>query len=119
MSRVAGEEPCGVCGATQWTDVYRGPVRDGVFGNQRPGVVQSCGSCGVEVLTDPPPLNDSYYESGEYREAVGEAAEVESYFATHDREQWRRFGLLEPLDVRCRVVADVGCGGVYFLYGVR
>jgi SAM-dependent methyltransferase len=119
MSKVTAEEPCGVCGAIQWTEVYRGPVRDGVFGHQRPGLVRACGSCGVEVLADPPPPADSYYESGEYREAVGEAAEVESYFSAHDKEQWSRFGLLEPLEVRSRVVADVGCGGGSFLDGVR
>ncbi len=119
MSKTEGPEACGVCGASSWTDVYRGPVRDGVFGRQRPGLVRSCGSCGVEVLAEPPPQPDEFYESAEYREAVGEAAEVESFFAAHDKEQWSRFGLLEPLAVRGRIVADVGCGGGSFLDGVR
>jgi 2-polyprenyl-3-methyl-5-hydroxy-6-metoxy-1,4-benzoquinol methylase len=111
--------PCGACGATAWSVSYAGPVRDGTFGREKPGTVFSCGSCGVEFLPAPPEVAAGYYETGEYRTSVGEAAEPEDFFARHDAEQWRRFGFLESLSVRGRRIVDVGCGGGSFLDGLK
>jgi hypothetical protein len=45
--------PCEICGARDWSIVYRGDVRDGVFGRSRPDVtVGHCGGCGADRLDE-------------------------------------------------------------------
>src|SRR5688500_10437218 len=109
---------CRVCGGTAWTTSYEGPIRDGVFGRQRPGHVVLCGTCHVETLQSLGPGNSEYYADGSYRSDVGEAADAESFFKRHDHEQMARIALLDRVPLRGRIIADVGCGGGSFLDAV-
>jgi 2-polyprenyl-3-methyl-5-hydroxy-6-metoxy-1,4-benzoquinol methylase len=111
-------DACAICGESNWSEAYVGPIRDGVFGRQRPGRVLRCGACLVEVLVEPAQPPEEYYSEGAYRSHVGEAPEVEHFFERHDHEQFRQFPLLQHLTVRHKRVADVGCGGGSFLDGL-
>lgn len=94
--------------------MYDGPIRDGVFGKFTDGRIWRCRRCGVEFL---PPKEGvaSYYESDEYRQDVGEKADVADYFERHDNEQFRKLLLLENVNLRGVTVADIGCAGGSFL----
>jgi SAM-dependent methyltransferase len=118
---MSGDRPnsCGICGASEWMVAYDGPIRDGVFGRDRPGTVMRCGGCGVEVLTSPDRSAAAYYADGTYRADVGEGADAASFFERHDHEQFPRLAMLEQIPLRGRVVADVGAAGGSFLDGVR
>jgi 2-polyprenyl-3-methyl-5-hydroxy-6-metoxy-1,4-benzoquinol methylase len=110
VSRPA-ERPCGICGASEWTRVYEGPIRDGVFGRERGGIVERCIACGVEYLASPDGLSDEAYGDDTYRRLVGEAPDAESFFASHDEELLRTIPLLPQESLRGRRIADVGCAG--------
>ena len=83
------------------------------------GVVYRCARCGVTFL--PPVIEDlkDYYQSGVYREDVGESPDAAEFFKLHDTEQLGKYGLLKGLPLRGKVIADVGCAGGSFLDGVR
>ncbi|MCI0684029.1 MAG: class I SAM-dependent methyltransferase [Gemmataceae bacterium] len=109
---------CPICNGDM-APAYEGPVRDGVFGRSVPAVVWGCRRCGVEHL--PPRQADlsAYYQSEDYRKDVGEGADVESYFRRHDDEQLGKMALLAGMELRGKVVADIGCAGGSFLDTVR
>jgi len=111
--------PCAVCGCSGWDQVYAGPVRQGKFGCSVSGVVWRCQGCNCEFL--PPQQQDvlEYYQSRAYRDELGESADVEAYFKLHDAEQFQKYGLLNSLSIRGKVIADIGCGGGSFLDGVK
>ena len=112
-------EACKICGCHQWSKHYEGRVRHGKFGRYVDGIVWRCTQCGVSYL---PPLQEDlvqYYQSDAYRTDLGEKADVESFFALHDREQFDKYPLLADIPLRGKVVADVGCAAGSFLDGVR
>jgi SAM-dependent methyltransferase len=109
---------CRVCGSDAWTPAYEGPIRDGVFGRERPGRVLRCNVCHVEALQSSAGVDEEYYADGSYRGDVGEAADAESFFARHDHEQPPRIAMFDRIPLRGRVVADIGCGGGSFLDAV-
>ena len=111
-------DACAICGESDWSHAYDGPIRDGVFGRQRPGRVRRCGACFVEVLVEPAQPPEEYYAEGTYRSDVGEQPDIEHFFERHDHEQFRQFPLLQRLTVRHKRIADVGCGGGSFLDGL-
>ncbi len=108
--------PCEVCGAIDWQEVYRGPVRHGAFGNERPdGAVCRCDGCGAERLAETACVAAELYEDEAYRRILDEPTEAEGFFATHDALQLRHWTAAEPVVLRGRVVADIGCGAGSFL----
>lgn len=111
-------DSCRICGGEQ-VPAYCGPVRQGTFGRFVDGQVWRCQNCGVEFL--PPMVADleEYYKSNAYRTEVGEQSDIADYFRLHDTEQLPRMALLEPVPLRGKVIADIGCGGGSFLDCVR
>ncbi len=115
----SNKEACKICGSGVWTQLYTGPIRQGKFGRAVPGIVWRCEQCGTGYL---PPLArdlEQYYQSDAYRTDVGETADVASFFALHDAEQFPKYGLLAGLAPRSKVIADVGCAAGSFLDGLR
>lgn len=112
-------EPCKICQSTERTVAYEGPVRSGTFGKTVPGKVYRCSACGTNFLPSGIADLDAYYRDGSYRDDVNESSDVARYFQLHDAEQLRKYALLEEVDLRGKIVADVGCGGGSFLDGVK
>jgi SAM-dependent methyltransferase len=111
---------CEVCGGGRWTEVYRGSVRDGVFGAFRDdGVVARCGTCGVERLAESHCVPLSFYETAEYRAKLQQGLSSAEYFAAHDELQIHTLRAFWPDRLRGVTVADVGCGAGALLDFVR
>lgn len=107
--------PCPICEDGAWSVRYQGPVRRGQFGKHRDGVVYTCGGCGVGHL---PPVEEdieAFYESGDYREKVGQDTDADTYLQIHDKKQWRWGPFLDDLDLRGATIVDLGCAGGSFL----
>ncbi len=103
--------PCPICDGSTWRLIYRGAVRDGAYGKDRPGAVARCGGCGVDRLGETLCLKASEYESEVYRKQLGQSQDIAQHLQTHD--ELARFSLesVWPMSLRGKVVADVGCGG--------
>jgi len=113
-------DSCGICGSSELSSVYAGPIRVGRFGQLSQGDVSvlECASCGTRQL--PPIIADAreYYESDDYRKDVDATSEAADYFRTHDPEQLRHLSMIGLDTFRDAVVADVGCGAGAFLDAV-
>lgn len=103
--------PCLICGGSDWTEVHRGPVRDGLFGSDLNAVVKRCGSCGVDRLAESVCLAHSAYESEKYRSHIAQDHDTAKHFVTHDELARFTLDTLWPRSLRGKTVADVGCGG--------
>lgn len=107
---------CAVCGEQAWIPVYEGPVRDGGFGNSRKGaVVAECMGCGVRRLDEPSCHDDAVYSDETYRKILGEDTDTNGFHAAHDPLQLERLNVVNPMTLRGKVVADVGCAAGSFL----
>ncbi|MCI0401647.1 MAG: class I SAM-dependent methyltransferase [Gammaproteobacteria bacterium] len=113
----ASFDPCEICGSDDWQIVYRGPVRDGAFGNLTgPGAaVGRCGGCGVERLDEATCKEEDFYRTEEYRALLAEPTDAAGFFAEHDAFQLQNLTELWPESVRGKVVADIGCAAGSFL----
>jgi SAM-dependent methyltransferase len=107
---------CAACGAQAWIPVYQGPVRDGAFGNSRPdAVVSECVGCGVQRLDEGSCHDDAVYTDDSYRELLGEAVDTNGFHAAHDPLQLERLNVVNPMTLRGKVIADIGCAAGSFL----
>ena len=107
------QQNCRICGANNWSVLYKGPIRIGKFGNwsKTDYVVWKCGQCHVGFL-DLPALD---YEANDYREMVDGGSSREHHYAIHDGEQAAKVKILGTDKLRGKVIADIGCGAGSFL----
>lgn len=107
---------CEICGGNDWSEVYRGPVRDGVFGQSNPNaIVARCGDCGADRLDEANCHGDGFYETEAYRRKLQEELTTEGHYAVSDELQLFTQGAIWPRALRGKTVADVGCAGGSFL----
>jgi 2-polyprenyl-3-methyl-5-hydroxy-6-metoxy-1,4-benzoquinol methylase len=107
---------CEVCGTRDWTRVYVGDVRDGVFGRSRANTqVFRCGGYGVERLDENACPNESFYETPAYRQRLEEELSKEAHYAVSDELQVFAERVLWPDSLRGKTIADIGCAGGSFL----
>jgi len=107
---------CSVCGDLAWIPVYEGPVRDGAFGNIRAdAVVAECVGCGVQRLDESSCHDDAVYTDAAYRELLGESVDTNGFHAEHDPLQLERLNVVNPMTLRGKVIADIGCAAGSFL----
>jgi 2-polyprenyl-3-methyl-5-hydroxy-6-metoxy-1,4-benzoquinol methylase len=109
------KDECPVCGSSEASLIFPGPIRRGRFGELTEGAVYRCGACGVDRLSAPGQLGVEDYETSTYRELVGERPDASNFFALHDEEQFGKIPLLRGLLRRGDTVLDVGCAGGAFL----
>lgn len=113
-------ELCEICEAEDWSETYRGAVRDGVFGSTRERAsVARCAGCGVDRLAEECATPDSAYETEAYRSKLQQGLNSEAYFAAHDELQIHTLQKLWPTSLRGAVVADIGCAGGSLLDHLR
>jgi SAM-dependent methyltransferase len=108
--------PCEICGTHDWSIVYRGDVRDGVFGRSRPDVtVGRCGGCGADRLDESVCPDDAFYETEAYRKKLEEELTAKAHYAVSDELQAFTHKVIWPDSLRGKTVADIGCAGGSFL----
>lgn len=102
---------CEICNANDWTRIYHGDVRDGTFGNlvHNAGVFQ-CQNCSAVRLEEARCIPDSHYETAAYREKLAQEMTGDAFYASHDSLQRTVLLQILELDLRDKIVADVGCG---------
>jgi 2-polyprenyl-3-methyl-5-hydroxy-6-metoxy-1,4-benzoquinol methylase len=103
---------CPICGANDWNERYRGPIRDGAYGKTLEGaVIYHCGNCHVERLDEQFCLRDDAYEDGAYRPHLGQTHDLAAYHASNDELVRFTMEVLWPSSLRGQTIADIGCGG--------
>jgi SAM-dependent methyltransferase len=102
---------CPICGSETWRLVYRGPVRDGVYGKTRSGDVARCGGCGVDRLAESLCFGQDDYAGDAYRVQLGQSHDLDEHRRTHDELARFTVETVWPMPLRGKIVADVGCGG--------
>lgn len=108
---------CEICGSDNWDlTVYEGAVRTGSFGTRTEGgKVMRCGGCGADRLNENVNIASASYESDAYRIAMDQGLEAEDFFAHADPTQIYNLSAFWPLDLREKMIADIGCGAGSFL----
>lgn len=107
---------CAVCGSRAWIPVYEGSVRDGAPGREKANaVVAECVSCGQRRLDQNSCQDETVYTDTAYRELLGEAVDTEGFHAEHDPLQLERINVVNPMNLRGKVIADIGCAAGSFL----
>jgi hypothetical protein len=111
---------CEICGESDWTLAYCGPVRDGAFGSVRENaLVGRCGCCGVERLAEEVCIPPSFYETDAYRSKLQQELDSESYFSTHDELQIHTLKSIWPANLRGKTIAEIGCAAGSLLDHLR
>lgn len=112
---------CKICGSSDFTVEYEGPIRAGKFGNLTDKNVQvlKCRLCQSKWLTNIIEDQADFYESETYRKEVDGACGVQDYFRMHDGEQLKNFIVAGTSIFRNKIVADIGCGAGSFLDYVK
>lgn len=103
---------CEICHSQDWSVIYEGPIRDGVFGQFTGSTtISRCRNCGSDRLAEDSCHRDDIYETEAYRNFVGENTAAEGFFEQHDwlHRQWLED--IWELIPRNSVIADVGCAG--------
>ena len=110
-------EPCEICGANNWNSiVYEGSIRSGLFATRMDGgKVARCGGCGVDRLDESVSISALAYESDNYRTAMAQGLKVGDFFSHADPDQIYNLSAFSPLDLRGKVIADIGCGAGSFI----
>lgn len=102
---------CPICETTDWKQIYHGIIRNGASSTKLEAEVRRCKTCGVDRLDERVCLDHSLYQSGEYRQHLGQDHTTSNHFATHDELARFTIESLWPLSLRGKTVADIGCGG--------
>jgi len=108
---------CEICGGSDWSPAFNGPIRDGSFGSTTPEnhTIYQCSRCAVQRLEESACKDDSFYAGKKYRKLLGEAADAEGFWQKHDIHQIRNLNVIWPRSLRNKVVADIGCAAGSFL----
>ena len=107
---------CEICGSGDLKLVYKGAVRDGVFGRSYlDATVCRCGACGADRLDETVCPDDAFYETAAYRKKLEEELTAEGHYSVSDELQIFTQQVIWPNSLRGKVIADVGCAGGSFL----
>ena len=109
------DKSCEICGKTEWTSVYSGKIRNGAFGNYIDGKVFRCDGCGIDRLDEDACIKSKAYQTEEYRSMLEQGLGAKDFFKYADPIQIHNLSAFWPLDVRGKIIADIGTGGGSFL----
>ena len=91
-------------------------MRTGSFGTKTDGgKVARCGGCDVDRLDETVNIAASAYESDNYRIAMEQGLGVDDFFSHADPVQIFNLSAFWPLNLRGKVIADIGCAAGSFL----
>ena len=102
---------CPVCNSQNWKLLYKGPVRDGSFGDYRESQIHRCTKCSTDRLAEDACLTHDAYETPKYRALLDQNHNINDHYAVHDELANFTLNVLWPRTLRGKTIADVGCGG--------
>lgn len=107
---------CPVCDQGNLKEIYYGRIREGQYGNwsAEPYTIYQCSHCKT-IWHESRDDNKDLYESDLYRVRLDGDAEIETYYAHHDKDTLMKLEWCKSAFFRDKIVADVGCGGGSFL----
>jgi len=102
---------CKLCGFNETDIIYTGKLRNGAFGNYTPEdvCVYKCASC--LCIFHSFVLDDDFYTSDTYRDAVEDDVDLDRFNARHDARILRILSYTGTEIYRNKVFMDIGCGG--------
>jgi 2-polyprenyl-3-methyl-5-hydroxy-6-metoxy-1,4-benzoquinol methylase len=107
---------CKICNGEDISVIYKGPIRDGVFGSiVERSQINKCNTCGISRVDECDSFEQKNYESSTYREEMGQELSVDDFFSHADPIQIHHLDAFWPFSFRNKVVADVGCGAGSFI----
>lgn len=105
------KESCEICAGVEFDLVYRGSIRDGVFGaSKQDAVIKGCLKCDVHRLEEQHCIPPEYYQSGAYRAHLEQSLSSDRALSEQDEMQQFTLNVLWPNSLRGKAVLDVGCG---------
>ena len=106
-----------ICGSDEISLVHYGQIRDGKYPDTKSASIYECDVCTLQFLQKEFIQDITWYQGKAYRNHVGEHACVKAYRKDHDNEQTINLAVLDilGLDLRKKIVADIGCGAGLFL----
>ena len=105
-------KPCEICQSTKWDLINTGKIRNGAFKNFVDGEVFRCNSCYVERLSENACLQSEEYQTEEYCDLLDQGLTVDDFFKNADPIQIHNLSAFLPFDLRNKIIADVGSGGI-------
>jgi len=105
-------EPCEICQSTKWDLICTGKIHNGAFKNYVDGEVFRCSSCYVDRLSENDCLKSEAYQTEEYRGLLEQGLMIEDFFKHADPVQIHNLSAFLPFDLRNKIIADVGSGGI-------
>jgi hypothetical protein len=102
---------CEICGADNWDlVVYEGAVRSGSLGTRTEGGrIIRCGGCGADRLDEKVSITSVSYDNDEYRIAMDQGGEIANFFNQADQTKIYNLSSFWPLNLRDKVIANIGC----------
>jgi SAM-dependent methyltransferase len=104
---------CSICGSKEITITYHGPVRvgQGAKRTEKAYDLYQCLGCGTIWHENDVFAPENYYESTQYRIELEGSADINDFYAKHDKECLDKFVYTGTDIFRGKIVADIGCGG--------
>lgn len=102
---------CLVCGSGDFTDIYSGQIRDGMFGSTKFGIISRCNGCGIDRLNENACLPTVAYQSQDYRVHLNQDHDLKKHYIMHDHLAYFTLEQLRTHNIRGCTIADVGCAG--------
>ena len=106
---------CEICGSNNWKIVYEGNIRNMVYGEFIEGNIAECQGCCVERLNEDNCMQPNDYENDQYRVELKQGTTPEAFFHHSDITQIHNLNAFWPLNIRNKVVADIGVGAGSFI----
>jgi len=106
---------CPICLCENLDTLYYGALRTGTFGKStsKKAYVYECRECKVKFIENQ--LDESYYQSVEYREDYNSSLDIESVYAEHDQIDANKLHTIGLENLRDKKIADFGAAAGSFL----
>lgn len=107
---------CKICGSSSIFVIYNDVIRNGTvrIKTNFPVSLYQCKRCKT-IWHEQDFDYEQLYQSGSYRQKMGENSHLADFYNLHDDESLDKFKYTETKIFRNRIVADIGCGGGAFM----
>jgi 2-polyprenyl-3-methyl-5-hydroxy-6-metoxy-1,4-benzoquinol methylase len=109
--KISPPDFCKICKSDNLALSFFGLIRDGAFGNYLEADLYLCNNCGAEFLDELSCLDYESYKDGKYRSLLNQNYNIDEYQANHIHFVNFFLNSINNIDLKDKVIADIGCGG--------